>query len=606
MNNIRKSIKLFRYNMVNTILFEIIFKTVSFAVLIPLYYTFINFTVRIAGINYLTKETVKKFLRQPSTYAFLFISLMFVSMYIMINVSAISYAYHRANQLKKTDPFRMLLMGLHCSLRILRPRNMPVFPFVLCYLPVITNVILNFSLLNIKVPYIMDLVSVNMYVTIGLIVIYSLMLLYSLRYTFLLHLFNIEKISFRKAIDRSKEILKGHRLKTIGGVFTWSLFIIGVPALLNVVYTGPLLETILENESATKVATLVYESGKIVLSVVYVIIGLPLVYSYICNAFYDLVPKEAGEANIDEFYDYDAKKSARRESRVLAVILILAIVLNAGFYVLKKYDVISINANYLDKVLITAHRGDCSAAPENTLASFELAIENGADVIELDVRQTKDGEVVIMHDATLKRTCGVNKKVGELTYEELSKYSAGAKYKGPDKELYKDEKIPTLREAIELIGDRADINIELKPAKTDHNLSQKVVEIIEEYDYFDQCVVASMSYKAITKAKLADERVNTVYVMSVAMGDFSGLEYADAFSIKYRYISNDVIRNAHNAGKKVYAWVVDDSQTLESMMLLNVDCIITNNPAKMRRAMYENYYGDTLIQRIFTMLQNQL
>ena len=591
--------------MANVILFEFILKAASFAVLIPLYSTFINLAVNLSGISYLTKETVKKFFQAPSTYALIFILFLFTAMCIIVDVSGISYAYHRANYMKKTSPFRMLLVGLRSAIRVLRPRNMPIFPFVLCYMPVIVNIVFDFMLLNIKAPYIVDLVTVNAKVTVTVLALYALLLIYSLRYTFLLHIYNVEKVSFRKSIDRVDELLGKKRFEQVGQVFLWLLGVVGVPVLIYYLYTGPVLAGILSIDIAVKIVTMIYESVKVVFSFMYVLVGLPLIYAYICNSYYNLVPAEEGEENIDD-YVYDAKSISRQERRILAVIIALALILNTGFYTLKRLDIISINAQYLDKVTITAHRGDCSAAPENTLAAFELAIENGADIIELDVRQTKDGEIVVMHDESLKRVCGVNKKVGKLTYEELQKYSPGKKYRGPNEELYREEKIPTLQEVIDLVGDRAKLNIELKPAKTDKNLSQRVAEIIAENDYYDNCFVASLTYGSIRRIKLSDPKVKTVYVMAVAMGDFYDLEYADGFSIKYRYINNEIIKQAHKRGKDVYAWTVDDKQILESMMLMNVDSIITNNPAKMRTSMYENYYGDTLIQRINNYFDSQI
>lgn len=605
MKNIKDSIKLFRFNMANVILFEFILKAASFAVLIPLYSTFINLAVNLSGISYLTKETVKRFFQAPSTYALIFILFLFTAMCIIVDVSGISYAYHRANYMKKTSPFRMLLVGLRSAIRVLRPRNMPIFPFVLCYMPVIVNIVFDFMLLNIKAPYIVDLVTVNAKVTVTVLALYALLLIYSLRYTFLLHIYNVEKVSFRKSIDRVDELLGKKRFEQVGQVFLWLLGVVGVPVLIYYLYTGPVLAGILSIDIAVKIVTMIYESVKVVFSFMYVLVGLPLIYAYICNSYYNLVPAEEGEENIDD-YVYDAKSISRQERRILAVIIALALILNTGFYTLKRLDIISINAQYLDKVTITAHRGDCSGAPENTLAAFELAIENGADIIELDVRQTKDGEIVVMHDENLKRVCGVNKKVGKLTYEELQKYSPGKKYRGPNEELYREEKIPTLQEVIDLVGDRAKLNIELKPAKTDKNLSQRVAEIIAENDYYDNCFVASLTYGSIRRIKLSDPKVKTVYVMAVAMGDFYDLEYADGFSIKYRYINNEIIKQAHKRGKDVYAWTVDDKQILESMMLMNVDSIITNNPAKMRTSMYENYYGDTLIQRINNYFDSQI
>ncbi|MCR5214591.1 MAG: glycerophosphoryl diester phosphodiesterase membrane domain-containing protein [Eubacterium sp.] len=605
MKNIRDSVKLFRFNMANVILFEIIFKTVSFAVLVPLYSAFVNMAVSLSGINYLTKETMKKFLKAPSTYAFIFIMLVFMGMYISINVSAISYSCHRANHLMKTSPVLMAFVGFKNAIRILRPRNLPVFAFILCYFPVMTNVIFNCEILGIKAPYIIDFLSWNKILTIVIAVVYAILLLYSLRYTFLLHIFNIEKVSFRKAIDRSKEVLANSRKKTILSVFNAVVLIVGIPVLINYFYSGIVLDKVLASEEAVKVVTMIYETVKMVMALCYVLIGLPLIYAFICNCYYDLVPEVEGQKSIDDCENYDAKKSTQKEIRVMALALSLAIIFNISFYMLKRYGVISVNAEILDKVTVTAHRGACKEAPENTLAAFELAIEEGADVIELDVRQTKDGEIVIMHDESLYRTCGVKKKVGKLTYDELKGYSAGAKFKGANKELYKDEKIPTLREAIELIDDRAALNIELKPAKTDKDLVESVAAIVAEYDLYDDCVVTSMNYKAVSKVKQVDEKIHTVYVMSVAVGDISNLEYADAFSIKYRYINNDIIRQAHSQGKEVYAWTVDSKGILEKMMLLDVDSIITNKPADMRRQMYENYYGDTLIERLSNLLESQ-
>jgi len=605
MKDIKASIKLFKYNLVNVILFELILKTVSFAVLIPLYYTFVNYAVKISGISYLSKETVRKFFKSPSTYAFLFIMFLFISMCIMVEVSGVSYSYHRAHYLQKTSPFRLLVHGMKSSARVLRPRNLPIFGTTLCYLPIISNVLLEFDLLNIRAPYIIDIVSINKVITIVVVILYSFCVIYSLRYTFIIHVFNVEGVSFRKAVDRTKELLKGRRVKVIGGLIAWVLLTVGVPAVLNYFYSGPILSLVLTSKTAVKAATLAYESVKVSLSFVYVVIGLPVVYSYICNEYYGLIPEKEDEKNIKNTKE-ESKKSVYRGSTVVVMITCIAIILNVGFYMLKRYNIISVNAEYLDKVTITAHRGDSSAAPENTLAAFSKALENGADIIELDVRQTKDGVIVVMHDESLKRTCGVNKKVGNLTYEELLEYHPTAKYKGADKDLYADEKIPTLQEVIDLVGDKAVINIELKPAKTDKKFVQSVVNIIEENDYYDHCFVTSLNYGSIKKIKMKDSRIKTIYTMAVAMGDFYSLEYADGFSIKARYINNDVVKQAHSLGKEVHAWTIDDTETLESMMLMNVDSIITNKPAEMRKAMYENYYSDTLIQRLNEFLSNQL
>ena len=606
MKSIRDSIKLFRFNLLNIIIFEVIIKVISFAVLIPLYYSFISFAIKLAGVEYLSKETAKKFFKAPSTYGFLALSLIFAAMYIMINVSGLCYAYNRAYIMKKTSAIRMLISGLHNSVRLLRPKNMPLLAFVLCYVPIIGNVYLNFRLLNIKAPYIVDLLSMNMRITIGVIAVYVILLIYNFRYTYLVQVFCVERKDLGETIKSTKALLKGSRFKMVGGLILWCIIMIGIPVAVYFLYTGPVLAKLITSKSAIKFAGMIYEVLKILMSLVYVLVGLPLIYCYISNSYFERIPKDETIQSIKDYEGYDSKKSRRTEGRILLAVFVVALILDVGFFLLKKYDIISINAGYLDKVTITAHRGDSAHAPENTIPAFEKAIENGADVIELDVRQTQDGEIVIMHDENIKRTCGVNKKVGKITYDELLTYNAAENYKGKNKKDYDFVPVPTLREAIETVGDQAEMNIELKPAKTDTDLVEQVVEILHEYDYVDNCVVTSPSYKTLQKVKELDPDITTVYVMSVAMGDFYKLDAADAFSVKARFINNEMIKQAHDNGKEVYAWTIDTRDSLENMMLLNVDSIITNNPDKMRRYMYENYYGDTLIQRINSFLGNQL
>lgn len=608
MKNIKDSIKLFRFNMFYSLLYELILMTISFVILIPVYYSFISLTVKLSGVSYLTKETVKKFFRAPSTYAFILILFFLAAMFIMINVAGINYAYNRANYMMKTDPFRMLIAGITSSIRLLRPRNMPMAFVLLFYLPVMGNIFADLRFMNIHAPFIEDIFTLNIYVTISILAIYSLLMLFFMKYAFILHIYIVEKVSFRRAIDRTGEIMDKDRSKTVLPIFLWTLIFTVIPLLINYYYTGPVLRYVLSLKKGFSIAMLIYEAIKASFSLVYLLTGLPLIYSFICNSYYNLVPNDEDKCNIDDFEEYNAKRSRKKELRSVIVLVSVTLVMNIGFYALRRFNIIKLNSTFLEKVTITAHRGDSACAPENTLEAFEMAIENGADVIELDVRETKDGEIVVCHDESLKRICGVNKKIGKTKYKDLLKYDVSAKYKGKNKELYKNIKvrIPTLREAIETVGDRAKLNIEIKTANTDKNLEKKVAEIVNEYDCRDKCVVTSQTYGAIKRIKKYDPQIKTIYVMSIAMGDFYDLEYADGFSIKYRFINKEVIRQSHKRGKEVYAWVVDDEKTLEKMMLLNVDSVITNDSEATRKNMYENYYGDSLLERIENYLDNQL
>src|SRR5512143_1091036 len=108
--------------------------------------------------------------------------------------------------------------------------------------------------------------------------------------------------------------------------------------------------------------------------------------------------------------------------------------------------------------LVIAHRGSAAYAPENTLAAFQLAAEQGADAIELDVDLTRDGHMVIMHDATIDRTTDGHGRVGDLTLEELRRVDAGA-WKDA---AFQGERVPLLEEVFEAVGQRLLINVEIK------------------------------------------------------------------------------------------------------------------------------------------------
>lgn len=117
-------------------------------------------------------------------------------------------------------------------------------------------------------------------------------------------------------------------------------------------------------------------------------------------------------------------------------------------------------------VQITAHRGASGSAPENTLIALQKAIEAGADYAEIDVQETSDGRLVLLHDPDLKRTTGLKKNIWQTTYNELKHLDAGSWFS----DEFSAERIPLLEDAIELVRGKMLLNIELKPMVTSSSL----------------------------------------------------------------------------------------------------------------------------------------
>lgn len=226
------------------------------------------------------------------------------------------------------------------------------------------------------------------------------------------------------------------------------------------------------------------------------------------------------------------------------------------------------------EVEIVAHRGDSFRFPENTMAAFWGAAKAGADYAELDVRQTEDGVLVVMHDSNLMRTAGVDREVCDVTYDELR--SLKVKKNGvllPDR-----ESIPTLQEVLQFLkGSGLLLNIELKPCRGD-SCENAVVDLILKADLQNQCLIASSDCGILQRVKSYAPEIKTMYVGCDFKSCLLRLQCADAISLNADCVNASVVRSFHAAGKPIYVWTIDTKQLLDEAIALGVDGIITNNP----------------------------
>lgn len=224
-------------------------------------------------------------------------------------------------------------------------------------------------------------------------------------------------------------------------------------------------------------------------------------------------------------------------------------------------------------VQVTAHRGHSIAAPENTLSAVRKAIESGADYAEVDVQQTADGVVVLLHDSDLKRVAGDPRSIGELTYDEVRKLDVGSYFDI----AFVGERVPALAEVINLCRGRIRLNIELKFYGPDRRLAEAVARLVREQDFESDCLVTSFNRDALREVKRHNPRVRTGLIIAYALGDVSRLE-VDALSVRADWLSDDVLRAAHRLGKEVHVWTVNDAGQMARLIKRGVDNIITDDP----------------------------
>jgi glycerophosphoryl diester phosphodiesterase len=251
-----------------------------------------------------------------------------------------------------------------------------------------------------------------------------------------------------------------------------------------------------------------------------------------------------------------------------AVLLVIA----GGAYVFQS------TLDSTDSAVIIAHRGGASVAPENTMAAFQRAIDDGADWIELDVQEDADGEIVVVHDRDYMRVGRFGRDVADAHLADLRDIDIGGYFA----EQFADQRVPTLREVLEFARGRIGLFIELKYYGRQRALEQKVVELVEAAGMTPNVVVMSLDYAGITRTAALRPDWTRGLLSAVALGDRTRLD-VNFIAIAARGATRATIRRAHNRGMQVYAWTINDPVQMWVMLSRGVDGIITDNVAVARQ-----------------------
>lgn len=235
----------------------------------------------------------------------------------------------------------------------------------------------------------------------------------------------------------------------------------------------------------------------------------------------------------------------------------------------------------LHQPIIFAHRGASAHAPENTLAAFELALAQGADGIELDVKLSADGHVVVIHDATVDRTTGDHGRVKALSLTDLRALEAGSFFA----ERFRGERIPTLEEVFETVGKRTFINVELTNYNTprDH-LVESVCMLVKRFALQKRIMFSSFFASNLSKARAF---LPDVPHGLLALGGLLGA-WARSFGFafgKYQALHPNLkdvtphqIQRVHRLQRRVHVWTVNAAEEMRRLFGWGVDAIFTDDP----------------------------
>jgi glycerophosphoryl diester phosphodiesterase len=229
---------------------------------------------------------------------------------------------------------------------------------------------------------------------------------------------------------------------------------------------------------------------------------------------------------------------------------------------------------------VFAHRGASAHAPENTLASFALAVQSNADAIEFDVKLSADGHVIVIHDATLDRTTGFSGKVSAAPLKQIKELDAGSFFSG----RYRGEKIPTLDEVFEAFGKKIFMNVELTNYSTPFDvLVPKVAELVKRHNLQQWTLFSSfLPHNLMRTAGLLPEVPRGQLSLSGSAGGWQRA-WGNLISIQAEHpnttqVTEKFVASAHKRGRRVHVWTVNDPADMKRLHALGADGFFSDDP----------------------------
>lgn len=581
MNRFQIAIALLKKSLKKIIIFEAIYTLLKTAIFTPILVEMVNLALQLAGVKYLTNSRLPDFVLKPTTIAIILLALVMIAVFSLIEIASLIYCFDIEYHKHEVRVMDMIKQGAKSALSLIN-NNFIMIVFMLLIIPINNIAFIVLYLFTKGIPvFAIEFIQTNKNVVVLALMVFTVLCIYAVRRINCLQYFTIEKYNYKISCNTSLNLNKHKFFQVIFCFIIWQMIamslIIGSYVIVTFIVTNT-LKMFLKHKMAYNISLFLSEKMYLIFKSLYLSMMTPITFSFL-SANYYFRKKKINESIKDPVIHQHKRATRTKFKKIISVIVLASAVLNI-IYIKSDFGIFrgSAKVQFLTRTKIAAHRGDSKEAPENTLAAFESAISNLADYAELDVQETKDGKVVVMHDSNLKRVSGVKKNIWNVGYKDLMNLDVGSWFSND----FREEKIPTLEEVIEFTKGKLKLNIEIKLTGHEKHLEESVVELIEKYGIENDCVVTSFQSKALQNVKKYNQDIKTGYILHVAYGDFSGLEYANALSVNYTFATAKLVNEAHSADKEVYVWTVNSPEAITEMVEKGVDMIITDDPVLAR------------------------
>lgn len=571
----KKSFQLFKEHFNVYVGYQIIINIVLGFILIPVFQIIFNFLMKNRGYRYITDGLLFKFLISPQGLILAIVSLFLGALVLLVEVSGLIILTHQLHFKKvNTSYYGVIHLGLKKVKRLLSVNGLLILFYFIIIVPLIDNNIKDRIFSSLRVPNVISsMIRSSLFHRLLIFIIVLLIIYFIGRWIFALHVLILGEDDDQHFLKNSYRIIKG-RLKMMMTYFLFTtliqVFFILIFLFVSLGISNLLLYFFSEMPSEWMLTILT--SLGIILTLILSSVLLPMSIIRLTFLYYELSHQPSEALNL---HARTRKKLNRWFSKKIVWLLFIAVVIIGTMgYSITVYHIFE---NTMFDVEVTAHRGSSKYAPENTLSAIELAIMHGTEFAEIDVQSTKDGTVILLHDSTFERTAGLNKRPSQVTYNEVMELDVGAWYG-----MFYSEYLPTLEQVIQATTGRIKLNIEIKASRYYPEVVDEVLSLIEKYDYYDSCVVTSVNLEDLIAIEEKMPEVKTGYIMFKILKDLKDVD-VDFYSIKNNSVTEDFIANAHKLGREVHVWTVNTKNTMDKMLDLGVDNIITDDDLKLRR-----------------------
>ena len=548
-------------------MFEIVHRMLSSFLIYSFYQDIMSLILKNTGLTLLSQENIRLMLIHPLSLFLLLAFLIFIAAMIFFEITALAIYCQHGWENKSINLYQLYKQTLQSTLHYLHLKNIPLL-LLLAFFIVLSSFPFTSGFLKFAIPeFIKDAMLDNQYLAI--LYLSLLFLIHFLVFTFLFGLiFMPHSSSLKEAWQKSLTLIKKHPFRLLFRLLSFILLlqlsftliaycIIALQALYIHLTLG--FEPAAFRFSLTKLSGFFQLINEILIAVA--MISFIIVESHHLNHEQRSIPANHKTAL--------PKRFLRLVSGLLALALLIGLSeseIGGSYYYNKEKE-----------TQIIAHRGGALFAPENTVAALNNAIQEGAFSAEIDVQQTQDGTLIVMHDTNFKRTTGYDGQVWDTPYEIVKTLDAGSSYSDDA-----NEPVPTLAMMLEAAKDRIHLMIELKSTGHEKQLEEATLALIKEYDMEDQCSIASMDSAILHRVKAINPKIETVLITALFYASLLNTETIDGFSVETTFVNYELTSLMDNAHKKIYAWTANEEANIKKLLRLGIDGLVTDNPTLAR------------------------